>query len=92
MLCRNDGDGGFTDQTQAAGVGIPGEGLARSSASFVDYDNDGDLDLFVGNIDGRDFLFRNNGDATFTEVAAQAGISESRRTLHHMFGDIDNDG
>ncbi|MCZ6635183.1 MAG: FG-GAP-like repeat-containing protein [bacterium] len=91
-LCRNDGGGGFIDETLNAGVGVSGPGLSRSSASFVDIDNDGDLDLFVGNIEGRDFLFRNNGDATFTETATQAGISESRRTLHHMFGDIDNDG
>ena len=82
-LLRNRGDGTFENVTAAAGVGVPGvpgRDISRSSASFVDYDNDGDLDLFAGNVAGSDFLFRNNGDGTFTDVAAAAGIAEAHRT------------
>ena len=92
VLLHNQGNGTFADVTAQAGVGVPGSAVSRSSASFVDYDNDGHLDLFAGNVAGSDVLFHNNGDGTFTDVTVQAGVSEPRGTLHHMFGDIDNDG
>jgi|SRR5439155_17347095 len=62
-----------------------------------DYDNDGDLDLFVANDSTPNFLFRNNGDKTFTEVALQAGValSEDGREQAGMgtdFADYNNDG
>ena len=92
VLLHNQGDGTFADVTAQAGVGVPGSTISRSSASFVDYDNDGHLDLFAGNVAGSDVLFRNLGNGTFSDVTTQAGVSEPRGTLHHMFGDIDNDG
>ena len=59
----------FTDVTQAAGVGLRGHGMG---AVVGDYDNDGDLDLFVTSF-GPETLYRNNGDGTFTDVTKQAG-------------------
>ena len=60
-LYRNNGDGTFTDVTQQAGVGHDGFGMGASAA---DYDDDGDLDLYVLNY-GPNVLYRNNGDGTF---------------------------
>ena len=70
-LYRNKQDGTFEDVTDQAGVGDPdGFGVGCSAA---DYDNDGDLDLYVLNY-GKNVLFRNNGDGTFTDVSAQSGL------------------
>ncbi|RKU36302.1 hypothetical protein C6495_03895 [Candidatus Poribacteria bacterium] len=75
--------------------------------SLFDYDNDGDLDIFVANgstfqelhrpevlIAQQDALFRNNGDETFTDVSAEAGIAQLPRRVGRgtTFGDYDNDG
>jgi hypothetical protein len=87
-LYRNDGDGTFTDVTDAAGVGDRGYGMAAVAA---DYDNDGDPDLFVTNY-GRDSLYRNNGDGTFTDVTGDAGVGDSRWTVGASFFDFDRDG
>lgn len=57
-LYRNNGDGTFTDVTEAAGVSDAGHGQGVVAA---DYDNDGDQDLYVNNF-GRNVFFRNNGD------------------------------
>ena len=64
---------------------------------WSDYDNDGDMDLFVANDSMPNFLFQNNGDGTFTEVGLLAGValSEDGREQASMgvdFGDYDNDG
>lgn len=72
LLYRNEGDGTFVDVTREAGVLRPdGRGLI---AMFADYDDNGQPDLFVGNDDMRDLLFRNLGDGTFKEEAGLAGI------------------
>ena len=75
--------------------------------SLFDYDNDGDLDIFVANgstfqelhrpevlIAQQDVLFRNNSDETFTDVSAEAGIAQLPRRVGRgtTFGDYDNDG
>ncbi len=54
----------FTDVTEQAGVGLRAHGMG---AVVGDYDNDGDLDLFVTSF-GPETLFRNNGNGTFTDV------------------------
>src|SRR5205814_970812 len=72
-LYRNKGDGTFEDVTDRAGVGL-GDRVCVA-ATFVDYDNDGKLDLFVTSTRGGDVLFRNNGDGTFTDVTKAAGLS-----------------
>ena len=87
-LYHNDGDGFFTDVTFSAHVGIESVPYLGMTAAFVDYDNDGFLDLFVanGHLDKnveeydtatsyaqQNQLFRNDGDGTFTDVSREAG-------------------
>ncbi|MEO7273152.1 MAG: CRTAC1 family protein, partial [Vicinamibacterales bacterium] len=71
-LFRNNGDGTFTDVSKAAGVAnSAGKGLG---VAVCDYDRDGDTDIYVANDMVRNFLYRNNGDGTFTDVAYAAGV------------------
>ena len=93
-LYRNNGDGTFTDVTGRSGVRNTGKGLG---VLFTDYNDDGYPDIFVANDAVQDFLYRNNGDGTFTDVAITAGIafnSEGRATASMGIanGDYDNDG
>ena len=93
-LYRNNGDGTFTDVTTRAGVHNTGKGLG---VLFTDYDSDGYPDIFVANDAVPDFLYQNNKDGTFTDVAIPAGVaynSEGRATagMGIASGDYDNDG
>ena len=88
MLYRNNGDGTFTDVTAKAGVGDRGYGMG---CVFGDYDNDGDLDLYVTNYE-QNVLYRNNSDGTFTDVTAEARVGDARWGTGAAFGDYDNDG
>jgi hypothetical protein len=96
VLFRNNGDGTFTDVTREAGVNCWGPGFA---AQWVDYDCDGNLDLFVANNLGGLFdrktpnrLFRNNGNGTFSEVSQEAGLHSLVPSICGAWGDYDNDG
>jgi len=71
-LFRNDGNGAFTDVTEAAG--LRGDGFDVGVA-VGDYDNDGHPDLFVTGVHGNT-LYRNNGDGTFTDVTKKAGLDK----------------
>ncbi len=93
-LIRNNGDGTFTDVTFEAGLGEPF--YPTQTAAWADYDNDGDLDLYVGNehvgkSKAPSQLFRNNGDGTFTDVAQQARVSNRRFAKGVTWGDYNND-
>ena len=93
-LLRGNGDGSFTDVTEEAGLSAGGP---TQTAAWGDYDNDGDVDLFVGNErrGGTWFpcqLFRNNGDGTFTDVAFLAGVGVVGFVKSVAWGDYDNDG
>ena len=72
-LYHNNGDGTFTDVADKAGVG--NERWAKGAA-WGDYDDDGWLDLYVSNMRARNRLYHNNGDGTFTDVAADLGVAE----------------
>jgi len=87
-LYRNNRNGTFTDVTKEAGVGDTGYG---GGCAVADYDNDGDLDLYVTNF-GPNVLYRNNGDGTFTDVTQRAGVGDTRWSLGCSFADYDNDG
>lgn len=88
VLYRNDGDGTFTDVTKVAGVGSTAYG---TGATVGDYDNDGDLDLYVTNF-GADQLYQNQGDGTFKDVTAFAGVGNQEWGASCVFVDIDNEG
>ena len=128
VLWHNHGDGRFSDVARKAGVTTdPGNGQRRwnTGCAFVDYDRDGNLDLFVANyIDfdpktaplpesgpclfkgimvacgppgltgGKNILFHNNGDGTFSDVSEKAGILKTHATygLGVAVSDFDNDG
>jgi hypothetical protein len=72
VLYHNNGDGTFTDVTRKAGVFNLDEGKGMGMACG-DYDNDGDVDIYVGNDRTPNFLYRNNGGGTFTDMALMAG-------------------
>ncbi len=89
-LYRNNGDGTFTDATYQAGV--PGNSAGQGVA-WGDYDNDGDLDLYVVTDNGYpNLLYRNNGNGTFTEVGATAGVADTGTGRGAAWADYDNDG
>jgi enediyne biosynthesis protein E4 len=98
MLWVNDGDGTFSEKTIQ--YGLPFD-LHKTGAVFLDYDNDGDWDLFIKQ--GSPYLgqlFRNNGNNTFTDVSVVSGanLNLGGRTEDTVFGggltaaDFDNDG
>jgi hypothetical protein len=71
-LFRNDGTGVFTDVSAAAGIANPaGKGLG---VAFCDVDGDRRTDIYVANDMVRNFLYRNNGDGTFVDIAYRAGV------------------
>jgi hypothetical protein len=91
---RNKGDGTFEDCTQAAGLGKQFGGL---NAVQTDYNNDGNLDIFVPRgswhfYPMRPSLLRNNGNGTFTDVTAQAGLMHPVNSHCGTWADFDNDG
>ncbi len=88
-LYRNLGDWQFADVTAAAGVGNTGWSFA---AAWADYDDDGQLDVFVANDYGDDALYRNLGNGTFAEVAVSAGVNDPANGMGADWGDYDNDG
>jgi hypothetical protein len=89
-LYRNNGDGTFTDVTEKAGVG--GEGHYGQGVAVGDYDNDGYPDLYVTGY-GRAILYHNNGDGTFTDVTAKAGVAdEGNWSTSAGWFDYDKDG
>jgi hypothetical protein len=94
FLYRNNGDGTFADVTEAAGVLKDGRAMGIISC---DYDGDGWVDIFVANDAMENYLYRNNGDGTFTDVALEAGVAfsasgDASSSMGGDFGDFDNDG
>lgn len=95
---RNDGTGFMVeDQSLIGTVNAPG----NYSAIWVDYDNDGDNDMYLtkcklgstsGDPDRTNAMYRNNGDGTFTEVATQCNLADNAQSWSTVFEDFDNDG
>ena len=97
-LFRNDGNGKFTDVTEAAGLAGSGYDMG---VAVADYDNDGHPDLFVAGVH-HSTLYDNNGDGTFTDVTMKSGLDASLNRPDPEFGaywaitaawvDVNNDG
>ncbi len=90
-LYRQNKDGSFTDVTEAARLANPGIGNYGMGVAVADYDNDGFADLFVTNY-GKNILYHNNGDGTFTDVTAKAGVAGGGWSVSAGFFDYNNDG
>jgi hypothetical protein len=75
-LYHNNHDGTFTDVSKQSGVGDP-ENRFGLTAIWSDFNDDGKLDLFVTNDGEPNYLYRNNGDGTFIDIAYQAGVAVS---------------
>jgi tetratricopeptide (TPR) repeat protein len=91
FLFRNRGDGTFDDVTEASGMDQNNHRFSFAAA-WCDYDNDGWPDLYVANDFGRKNLYRNNGDGTFTDIAAKVGVEDYGPGMSTCWADIDNDG
>ncbi|MFM1870760.1 MAG: hypothetical protein RL398_182 [Planctomycetota bacterium] len=81
----------FADVTAAAG-GLDGGDAWGTAASFADIDGDGDLDLYVANLESPNLLYVNRGDGTFGEASAAFGLDTVAATMGVSFADYDNDG
>ncbi len=89
LLFHNEGNGTFKDVTESVGIHTQHPPLA---ATFVDYDHDGDLDLFISSREaGKNVLWRNNGNSTFTDITAEAGFAGDAPTNGAIATDFNND-
>lgn len=82
----------FEDVTERAGVGLGGGDAWGTAATFADVDGDGDLDLYVCNLESPNLLFANQGDGTFVEKAGMFGLGVTFASTGAAFADYDNDG
>lgn len=110
MLYANNGDSTFTESASSYNIDDNGH---TTQGTFFDYDNDGDLDLYLANypptpfkspvqlyyskakkpkLEESDILYRNNGDGTFTDVTVESGILNFGLSLSATSGDFNNDG
>jgi len=93
LLYRNDGASTFTEVGASAGVANNADPMG---IGWADYDGDGDLDIYLANAGSANRLYRNNGNSTFTDVAASAGVSTAgsgytARGFGVAWGDYDGD-
>lgn len=95
-LHRNNGDGTFTNVAAMPGVNLA-DPIQTWSTAWADYDNDGDMDVFIGASsfsDGGHKMMQNNGDGTFTDITATMGpdISSLGTDIENVPADFNNDG
>jgi hypothetical protein len=88
-LYRNDGNLKFTNVSGISGISDQGD---FKHCSAGDYNNDGFVDVIVGNFDQSNILYHNNGDGTFTDKALVAGVADPYRSFGASFEDFNNDG
>src|SRR6185295_9849055 len=87
-LYRNDGSGRFVDIAHDLGIDVKGE---TRQVSWIDFDNDGRVDLFVAFRDAPNMLFHNDGNK-FVDVAKDMGVDDPRKTVGAVWFDINDDG
>ncbi len=94
-IWRNDGNNTFTKLLNANNESVI-EGSDSSGPSWADYDNDGDLDLFMTNFGDagpeKNFLYRNDGNDTFTKITDGDVVNDVAYSYGSAWGDVDNDG
>ncbi|HEY3457923.1 MAG TPA: CRTAC1 family protein [Bryobacteraceae bacterium] len=90
-LYKQNRDGTFRDVTEAAGLANAGEENYGMGVAAADYDNDGFTDLYVTSY-GRNILYHNNGNGTFTDVTKRTGVAAGGWSVSAGFFDYDNDG
>ena len=95
ILYRNQGDGTFADVTVEAQV-VDQDKLYGMGVVGGDYDRDGDVDIYVANDTGANFLYQNQGDGTFADIgwmigAAYGESGEAQGCMGIAYGDYDND-
>jgi hypothetical protein len=101
--CRfyeNMGNGIFSDQSYPSGIAMPAGQFVGWSSSFIDYDNDGNVDIYKVNgalkhlYGQEDQLFKNLGDGKFQDVSTESGKYFEKEMVGRgaCFGDYDNDG
>jgi tetratricopeptide (TPR) repeat protein len=99
LLLHNEKNGTFKDVTEAAGIKSADAG---AGLTFIDYDHDGDLDLYVSGPDlpelashpptpGKNLLWRNNGNGTFTDVTSETGLDGDSPAMNALGTDYNND-
>jgi Ca2+-binding RTX toxin-like protein len=91
FLYRNNGDGTFTNVTASAGLSLASTPKSRG-AVWADLNNDGHLDLLISTESSRDLLYLNNGNGTFTELGATAGLQSTSKGAGFAVADFDGDG
>lgn len=91
FMMRNQRDGTFRDVTAQSGLNVNNDRYSFC-CGWADFNQDARPDLYVVNDFGRKNLYRNNGDGTFTDVAAQAGVEDTGAGMSVCWFDYDNDG
>ena len=91
FLFRNIGRGKFTNATRASGLSQNNNRFSFAAA-WGDFNNDGKPDLYVANDFGRNNLYANQGNGTFKDIAAQAGVDDLGAGMSAAWGDFNNDG
>jgi tetratricopeptide (TPR) repeat protein len=89
QLFHNKGDGTFEEIGHVAGID---QTTFSKGVAAADYDHDGLMDFYVSNLQGKNYLYHNNGDLTFTEIGRQAGVQAPMFSFATWFFDFDNDG
>jgi Flp pilus assembly protein TadD/peroxiredoxin len=91
FLLHNEGNAAFEDRTGAAGLNVDNDRYSFACA-WGDYNPDGSPDLYVANDFGRNNLYRNNGDGTFTVVSTEAGVEDVGAGMSACWCDFENRG
>jgi hypothetical protein len=89
IVYKNNGNGTFTDVTNASGITT---NYYTWGAEWGDFNNDGYMDLFLANTTGFNQLYKNNGNGTFTDVTVAMGVNDPGQSYSCGWADIDNDG